>query len=252
MGFTLVELLVVLAIMAILASLLVPALSKSKSRAQTISCLNNAKQLQFCWQMYADDNNDYLPRNWTVGTSAASCSWIQGNARVDPPSMQLSNIKNGVLFSYNKMAAIYKCPADLSLIEGTKVPRFRSYSISTSMNWRDAQCTDAREATIYKYSLIRNPRPDGAVVFLDEDEGSIDNGAIGIYSKKDAIIRGREGYWNVPGSRHDRGCVLTFADGHAEAWRWSDSYILSAKPFSFTTAKDRDAKRLHEVVPFEY
>lgn len=246
------ELLVVIAIVAILAALLLPALSKSKARAQTIYCLNNLKQLQYCWQMYADDNNDYLPRNWTVSTRAASCSWIQGNARIDPPAMQVSNIKNGVLFTYNKVPAIYKCPADLSLIQGTKVPRFRSYSISTSMNWRDSECTVGPEAKIYKYSLIRNPSPSRAVVFMDEDEDSIDNGAIGIYSTRDALARGGEGYWNVPASRHNRGCVLSFADGHAEAWRWTDPYILKATPFSLSSPNDRDAKRLHEVVPYEY
>src|ERR1041385_8177801 len=58
LAFTLVELLIVIAVVAILAALLLPALAKSKDKAQGIACASNIKQLSIAWVIYADENSD--------------------------------------------------------------------------------------------------------------------------------------------------------------------------------------------------
>ena len=63
-GFTLVELMVVMLIIAILAAILLPVLDKAKQKALTTECLNNYKQLQVCYLMYIQDNADKLPLNF--------------------------------------------------------------------------------------------------------------------------------------------------------------------------------------------
>lgn len=137
LAFTLIELLVVIAIIAILAALLLPALSSAKQRATRTSCLNNLKQLTLCWSMYAADNNESLVNNYTRGNAACgSRAWIRagtvlgvgswtGHARTDATNWALVF---GPLFDYNKSVALYRCPADRSVVDGTAILRWRSYS----------------------------------------------------------------------------------------------------------------------------
>src|SRR5688572_30006980 len=66
-AFRLIELLVVLAVVGLLAGLLLPALGKAKSKARSVHCLSNLKQLQLAWQLYAHDHLDQLVANRIVG-----------------------------------------------------------------------------------------------------------------------------------------------------------------------------------------
>lgn len=62
-NFTLVELLIVIAIIAILAAILLPALNKAREKAQAVNCVSNLKGVGTTFFSYADDNAGYMPLN---------------------------------------------------------------------------------------------------------------------------------------------------------------------------------------------
>jgi prepilin-type processing-associated H-X9-DG protein len=187
--------------------------------------------------MYADDNGDRLPpqnpgANNNGNMSSQAGSWILGDVQLD---LNSSNIEHGVLFPYNQSTAIYHCPADKSTVTGQKgLPRTRSYSL----NWylgTDPKVYYSPRIKL-RSSEIVSPGPSLVYAFLDEDALSINDGTFWSPVELD-------NWGDLPATRHASGCNLSFADGHADPWRWR-------WPNKLGQASDReDLQRLWHASP---
>src|SRR5208283_855380 len=101
---------------AILASLLLPALSRAKMASQAAACANNVRQLSLAWFLYTDDNDQSLVNNsGTTDTRAYRQSWVN-NIQDWGTSVENTNpayILSGKLAAYvNNNLRVYKCPCD--------------------------------------------------------------------------------------------------------------------------------------------
>jgi len=250
----------VIALIAILASLLLPAAAKGKVTVQSIACENNFKQLQFAWQLYTVDSHEDLPRNrwmainWSDGCPSGyqttSDSWVLGDATVDT---QTWNIRNGSLFPYSGSTRIYHCPTDRSVVDlRRQVIRTRSYSMSYYMNGSEGKPER-------KTNLSQLAAPSRAFVFIEENENSIGDGVFFVHVPADAgewaeaqtnPAFGGAHWMDAPADRHRQGCNLSFADGHEEHWPWKwPKRVDPNNPDVVNQLDFQDMRRLQAAIP---
>jgi prepilin-type processing-associated H-X9-DG protein len=262
-------LLVVIAIIAILAAMLLPALTKAKQKAQGIQCMSNHKQLCLAWRMYAEDNHDVLvfasqdpPRN-----PLDKYAWANDLMDFNPNNQgnwdYTFDIAQRPLWQYNKSPAIYKCPADRSfvVVDGVQKPRVRTMSMNLyvgGFDGTDGGWSGAHAYWVYtKLSQITGSAgpPDKIFVFLDEREDCINWGNYMTDMRGYANPSNPAMYqfsWDMPAFYHNSGCGFSFADGHSELHRWLDPRTMPGITYqrvnsrTLAVPRDRDVAWLQD------
>jgi prepilin-type processing-associated H-X9-DG protein/prepilin-type N-terminal cleavage/methylation domain-containing protein len=227
-AFTLIELLVVIAVIAILAAMLLPALNRAKIQAASVACLNNLKQLEVCWHLYASDHEDHLPLNnfvYDIISDTAIDSGPSWCTNVAPFDSTPEGITGGLIYPYNTSVPIYHCPADHSTVEthdGTDLglPRLRSYNMSQSINGDVLQSFTTNLPSFHKLTAILDPTPEQLIAFLDVHEDEIIDTSFGMPTQGYFAWDFGTEWFDIPANRHNNGCNLSFADGHVEHWKW--------------------------------
>lgn len=232
-----------IAIIAILAAMLLPVLSKAKAKAQGIYCMNNQKELVLGAIMYAQDNND----KWVPNQPGQSIEWAAGdvsNSKDATNWAKLVDPNQSVIALYCKTPSVFKCPADQSTANG--LPRVRSVSMSQSIGtfgvavppinagdpvtgqWLTGVNTGNLRQTAWRtYGTTASMSVPGAsmlFVFLDEHPLSINDAQFAVEMQTTGpfaqII-------DWPASYHNHAAGFSFADGHAEIHKWLGTKILS-------------------------
>ncbi len=239
-AFTLIELLVVISIIALLISILMPALNKAREQATGTICLSNQKTMTLAWIMYADGSDDRLcfgsVHEFNSGNPSVSSDvyrrkylWVSPplrSTRLDDYAPQASvtwddrvrGMEAGVLFKYINTVEAYHCPGDKRNIKN-EPPRdiYRGYSISHGVSGHATW-------SHIKLSTIR--RPSSKHIFIEE---WYDGTGTWKYNSSGWALsfNATPPQWNDPiAIWHNKRSTLGFADGHAEMRGWVDQRTI--------------------------
>jgi len=194
-AFTLVELLVALAIISILAALLLPALGKTRARAQGIVCLANLRQWGLATQLYVSDHEDFLPPDGTPNPSdtATNSGWyIQLPRQLDLPRYHDMPWRTNAAADPGR--SVWICPSNKRRSNGRNLFH---YCLNQYVNGTGADNRPVRISSIPHPMLV-----------------------IWLFDTKNLPAVGYEGF--VHTNLHSDGAQMTFLDGHARRFRSAD------------------------------
>ena len=186
-NFTLIELLIVIAIIAILAAMLLPALNKARESARKIACLSQLKTMSSATLMYADNNREHIPCGLAYNKWNAVNMWWS-------VLIQTINSKAPAKNNGQAMTGYYKifvCPTEQTPTGASPKFQYSHYGINIYFTHYTAPVRRMSSAK----------KPSAVVMQMDSN-------------RKDSYAIIADGYTS---SRHGTGRMnSSYLDGHAE------------------------------------
>ncbi len=213
--FTLIELLVVITIIAILAGMLLPALSIAKKKAQTLLCMGNVKNIGLAGLMYVEDYNLYFPRMFAPPALARKDEMFSTKAIAPYLNLPLPDTL--------PYPGVYLCPTSVA-----RNPLY-IYTGEYKSTYAQNQLTDGLQTwAINSMRGIKDPSKTNFFADQSSNEGVawsrlIVTGNLWIYANI-----------NYPGASfyvHDNGANFVFLDGHALYLKNSEVPMVDTNAF---------------------
>jgi prepilin-type N-terminal cleavage/methylation domain-containing protein len=204
-GFTLVELLVVIGIIALLVSILLPALNKARERANEIACQSNQRQLMMGFLMFANDHQGCLPGNWWDANlaDAEHRSWLRNAGEPWDNAPQ-----NGTLFRYmNNNYGVYRCRSLEQYYVNAQNGTNGRYDYASFLIFSGAKVTNIRAYARFTYpGTGQVVEVDTPVIMEEEPQNGINGGNVeGGHCESDRFGHAHKGgsyYASIDGSIH--------------------------------------------------
>ncbi len=238
-GFSMTELLVVIAMIAIMAGMLMPALSKGKRQAIAAACLSNQKLLAGAFHMYSQDNADRIVQmaDYVTGEMFYPAGGFWGGPMPGPSwptaTEAVAAVENGLrssnaLYFYCNNLNVYHCPGDPRMFRSPNGHdlngwAYDSYARTQNLGGEPFDNYWGAGATYEKMSAIFVPGATFSMIEAADWRGfNVGTWAVNWMGKNSFEWQDPPAIW------HANVCSIGFADGHGALHRWVDPTIVSA------------------------
>ncbi|MGQ9456101.1 MAG: type II secretion system protein [Armatimonadota bacterium] len=230
-GFTLVEILVVIAIIAILAAMLFPVFANVRERARQTKCVANLRQLTSALRQYIDDNDGRVPpiSKYNFPDLTNWCGTLQ--------TFGITQVEKGSLWPYVRNREVYICPSDIGReakgLDHSLVPKMeqrKTYPLSYSMNGE----LNKRPKGGGPYECIKldsySPRKLSKILLLIHESRDTIN---------DGLYLWRGNNLDTPDKIHYDGTTASYCDGHVR-WVSNKELVKVQNTGQYTYASEWD------------